>query len=64
MMLEKGVMGLFVGRESNIVGHFMPEMKFSQHQESEEKSQMEIFSPFRQKSSCYLDKLKLVQSFV
>ena len=61
MMLEKGVTGLSVGRESNIVGHFMPKIKFSQHQESEEKSQMEIYS---QKSSCYLDQLKLVQSFV
>ena len=42
MMPEKGA--LSAGRESNIVGHLMPQSELSQHKVSEEKSQMEINS--------------------
>ena len=43
-MMEKGVTGLSVYRESKIVCHFMPQdLKFGHHQGSEEKSQIEIF---------------------
>ena len=44
MMLEKEGTALSATVESNIVGHLMPQYKGSQHEDSEEKSQMEIYS--------------------
>ena len=45
MMPKKGGTALSAGRERNIVGHRMPWFEVSQHKVSEEKSQMEIYSP-------------------
>ena len=57
-MLEKGGTAISAGRESNIVGHLMPQYEVSQHKLSEEKSWMEIYSPLGERKKLCLEILK------